>query len=66
MISEKSELNDKCVLIMEYRQQYESNSKPISMSSSKCKSIDLHSLQRLWLQRWSSTVYKTLVLKKLT
>ena len=51
MISEKSELNDKCVLIMEYRQQYESNSKPMSMSSGKCESIDSHRLQRLWLQR---------------
>ena len=51
MISEKSELNDKCVHIMEYRQQYESNSKPMSMSSSKCESIDSRRLQRLWLQR---------------
>jgi hypothetical protein len=42
MISEKSELNDKCVLIMAYRQQYESNSKPISMSSSKCESIPVY------------------------
>ena len=44
--SEKSELND--VDITEYRQQYESNSKPMWMSSSKCESIDSLEVNTGW------------------